>query len=339
LPPQLRWLILTDNEIEELPDELGRRPLQKLMLAGNRLRRLPDSLAACDSLELLRIAANQLTEFPAALLKLPRLAWLAYAGNPFCSAAELAAFENEPIAHIAWDSLDLDRQLGEGASGIIYLATHRQPSASQQVAVKLFKGAVTSDGLPHSEMAACIRAGRHPQLIPVLGKLDAHPQQANGLVMALIDNDFRNLAGPPSLDSCTRDVYAAGTIFAPATALRIAHALASTAEHLHRQGIMHGDLYAHNILHCEHGRALLGDFGAASFCPPDPAWAESLQRIEVRAYGCLLEELLERSPFATGPAAERLHPLKDACLTHDVGQRPLFAEIIEELEQLTPLLD
>ncbi|EPN74185.1 protein kinase, partial [Pseudomonas syringae pv. actinidiae ICMP 19101] len=42
LPPRLRWLILTDNRIESLPDELGRRPdLQKLMLAGNRLRSLP----------------------------------------------------------------------------------------------------------------------------------------------------------------------------------------------------------------------------------------------------------------------------------------------------------
>lgn len=35
LPPLLRWLILTDNRIQQLPDELGQRPLlQKLMLAG-----------------------------------------------------------------------------------------------------------------------------------------------------------------------------------------------------------------------------------------------------------------------------------------------------------------
>ncbi len=27
LPPQLRWLILTDNRIAELPEELGQRPL------------------------------------------------------------------------------------------------------------------------------------------------------------------------------------------------------------------------------------------------------------------------------------------------------------------------
>jgi Leucine-rich repeat (LRR) protein len=84
LPPQLRWLVLTDNEIEELPDELGRRPLmRKLMLAGNRLRALPASMGNLHQLELLRIAANRLTELPPWLLTLPRLTWLACAGNPF----------------------------------------------------------------------------------------------------------------------------------------------------------------------------------------------------------------------------------------------------------------
>jgi len=35
LPPMLRWLILTDNRIDRLPEVLGERPhLQKLMLSG-----------------------------------------------------------------------------------------------------------------------------------------------------------------------------------------------------------------------------------------------------------------------------------------------------------------
>lgn len=37
LAPLLRWLILTDNAIEELPSEIGQlQYLQKLMLAGNQ---------------------------------------------------------------------------------------------------------------------------------------------------------------------------------------------------------------------------------------------------------------------------------------------------------------
>ena len=48
LPPSLRWLILTDNQIETLPPAIGRcTRLQKLMLAGNQLQTLPAELAAC----------------------------------------------------------------------------------------------------------------------------------------------------------------------------------------------------------------------------------------------------------------------------------------------------
>ena len=72
LPPLLRWLILTDNDIAELPDALGRRPrLQKLMLAGNRLQALPDSMTGCERLELLRIAPIGSTHCPNGLLPCP----------------------------------------------------------------------------------------------------------------------------------------------------------------------------------------------------------------------------------------------------------------------------
>jgi len=339
LPPALRWLILTDNQLEALPPEIGNCPeLQKLMLAGNRLRTLPPQLAACSRLELIRLAANRLTGLPAWLLRLPRLSWLAYAGNPFTAALEAAALEDTPIAETPWDELDLHDPLGEGASGVIYRAAHRRPGAgSREVALKLFKGAVTSDGLPHCEMAACINAGAHANLIPVLGKVKDHPDESHALVMELIDPQFRNLAGPPSLASCTRDIYPEGTRFTLAAALRISHGIAAAASHLHEQGIMHGDLYAHNILHCGEGRALLGDFGAASFYEAeDPTLASLLQRIEVRAFACLLEELIERcDPHnASTGAIDALLQLKNACLNEDVFARPSFEQIKRTLSAL-----
>ncbi len=152
--------------------------------------------------------------------------------------------------------------------------------------------------------------------------------------MALIDSSFTNLAGPPSLESCTRDVYPADRRFAFAAALRLAHGIASAAEHLHARGIMHGDLYAHNILHGADGAALLGDFGAASFfAPDDRPVAEALQRIEVRAFACLLEELLVRSdPSLAGHQA--LAELQTACAAETIGARPLFAEIVAILSAL-----
>ena len=332
LPPQLRWLVLTGNQVEELPAEIGQRPmLQKLMLAGNRLRALPAGMANLHRLELLRIAANQLTELPAWLPALPRLTWLAYAGNPFCAEHE-QAMEGIPATAIAWDQLQLEQKLGEGASGVIYRADWRHDGASEEVAVKLFKGAMTSDGSPLCEMAACISAGAHPNLIPVLGQVEHHPDDAHGLVMSLIDPAFANLAGPPSLDSCTRDIYDEGKRFDLNAMLAIAHGIASAAAQLHQRGIMHGDLYGHNILHDNHGHTLLGDFGAASFYDPAAAHAQQLQRLEVRAFGFLLEELIERCD-APPSSLHQLNQLQAACVHADSAARPLFADIERQLRK------
>ena len=330
LPPKLRWLTLTDNCIEVLPDELGQcGQLQKLMLAGNCLSHLPASLADCHRLELVRIAANRFTALPAVLLSLPRLGWLAYAGNPFTQAQELAALADAATAGVAWTRLELAQQLGEGASGVIYQA---RLDGQDAVAVKVFKGAMTSDGLPRSEMAACVSAGAHAGLIPILGTLDAHPQQAMGLVMPLIDAAFRNLAGPPSLQSCTRDVYAEDLRFSTQQALAIAHGIASAVSQLHARGIVHGDLYAHNILHADAGACLLGDFGAASMFVPGSPEGALLQGIEARAFGVLLGELIGHAELPL-PA---LQALMDACMQEEPLRRPPFDVIERALRDLLP---
>ena len=330
LPPKLRWLTLTDNAIESMPDELGKcSELQKLMLAGNCLSHLPATLAACHRLELVRIAANRFTALPECLLSLPRLSWLAYAGNPFTEARELAALAGTGAAGVAWQRLELAQQLGEGASGVIYRA---RLDGVDDVAVKVFKGAMTSDGLPRSEMAACVGAGAHVGLIPILGTLDAHPHGALGLVMPLIDAAYRNLAGPPSLESCTRDVYADGACFDPPQALAIAHGIASAVCQLHTHGIVHGDLYAHNILHADAGACLLGDFGAASMFAPGSAQGEVLQGIEARAFGVLLGELAAHC----ATPLPGLQAMLDACLQDEVLRRPKFDAIERALRHMLP---
>ena len=60
------------------------------MMAGNKLTSLPEEMAGCQELELLRLAANDLKELPSWLLKLPKLSWLAFAGNPLGSARTTA---------------------------------------------------------------------------------------------------------------------------------------------------------------------------------------------------------------------------------------------------------
>lgn len=329
----LRWLILTDNKISELPAEIGLcTQLQKLMLAGNQLRALPDEMARCTRLELLRIAANRFSALPDWLFTLPRLSWLAFAGNPYGAAHEAAALAEKSIDEIPWPQLTMQKKLGEGASGVIHQAKWDRGSADEvEVAVKLFKGEMTSDGLPHCEKTACIRAGSHPNLIAVHGKVVAHPEGSTGLIMALVAPEFGNLAGPPSLESCTRDIYADGIQFSLRSALNIAHGIASAATQLHANGIMHGDLYAHNILHDGLGNCLLGDFGAASFYSrQDEPQAIAMQRVEVRAFGCLLEELLDRCA-ASGEDEEirkSLMRLHGNCVQVETAARPLFAEIL-----------
>ncbi len=307
LPAGLRWLILSDNRVESLPETLGRcHRLQKLALAGNRLTALPAGVARCERLELLRLSANRFESLadalPDGLLALPHLAWLAFAGNPFNAGQEALALEATPIARIAWRELQLGELLGEGASGRIHSARwHPAGGGDRAVAVKLFKGTVTSDGLPGSEMAACIAADVHAHVIGVEGRIAGHPDGVQGLVMDLIPPRYRSLAGPPSLASCTRDVYAPELRFTPAQARAIARGTGEALAHLHARGLMHGDFYAHNILVDDDAHALLGDFGAASFLPEDDAArAAALRRIDRRALGVLVDELAQR---CDGPAA------------------------------------
>ncbi|MEO7101240.1 MAG: protein kinase [Luteolibacter sp.] len=316
-PKALRWLILTDNRIARLPSSIGNCPqLQKLMLAGNHLVHLPDAMAACVNLELIRLAANRFRSFPEWLFELPRLSWLALGGNPW-SQTSCA----ETMAEIDWAHLRIGEKIGEGASGVIHQAHH----GNNPAAVKIFKGGITSDGLPEVEMATSLAAGRHPNLIDVRAKISNHPDDRQGLVMSLIDSDFVSLAGPPSLDSCTRDVYAEGCEFPPAVLLRIVRGLASAVRQLHNRGIIHGDFYAHNVLLNQEGDCVLGDFGAASFYPQGSA----VEPIEVRAFGCLLGELLLRCPSRP----EELWKLQRRCISEIVSERPGFAEIVDGLNQ------
>lgn len=326
LPLGLRWLILTDNRIATIPAEIGQcRQLQKLMLAGNSLQALPPELVNCQSLELLRISANLLPTLPDWLARMPRLAWLAFSGNPVCAADELR-YQAGSTPVISWASLKLGDKLGEGASGHIYQVQQQRDGQTMSMALKLFKGQVTSDGLPRSEMAACIGAGNYPQLIPLLGMLLGHPLEQHGLLMALIDPEYRVLAGPPSLESCTRDVYAADLHFNIATVLRLVAGVAMAIAHLHQRGILHGDVYAHNILYLPDGQVLLSDFGAASCMPSD---SDAWQRLEVRAFGLLLQELLQRCRFdsTTEGLLSRLEGLQQRCIQGSPAARPLFDEI------------
>ena len=332
LPARLRWLILTNNALTTLPDALGQRPrLQKLMLAGNRLSALPESLRAAPALELLRIAANRFERLPDWLPTLPRLMWLAWAGNPMTAALEADALVAAHARAVPAAALTPGERLGEGASGVIDAATWARGGAKLPVAVKRFKGTVTSDGWPDSEMAACLAAGAHDALVPVHGTLAGAADGAHALVLGRLPEGARALAAPPSFDSCTRDVYAADTCFDTARVRHFARQVAGAMAQLHARGLVHGDLYAHNLLRAG-DRVWLSDFGAAAFLPPaQPALHAGLRALDVRGFGVLLGEWLARCTAAQAPELAALRAWRNASQTSDIAAPFDFAKLHDSL--------
>ncbi len=329
-PPLLNWLILTDNKIEELPKSIGKSHLlQKCALAGNLLKELPAEMANCLNLELLRISANKLESIPKWLFELPKLSWVAFGGNPAAHQIDVKL----DLASFDWNDFTVKELLGEGASGFISKANWN--TKKEDVAIKVFKGEVTSDGLPKDEMDIAILAGVHENLIEVLGGIKNHPEAKSGLIMKLITPDYINLGNPPNFETCTRDVFDEKSSFNENELLKIAKNIASVCAQLHSKGINHGDLYAHNILVNKTAKCLLGDFGAASFYNVNSVQAHNIERVEVSAYGCLLEDVLGlvNENEMTSEAHSKWQKLITNCTIRQVESRPKFLEIVEILNE------
>mmetsp|Transcript_10371 Transcript_10371/g.28647 ORF Transcript_10371/g.28647 Transcript_10371/m.28647 type:complete len:499 (-) Transcript_10371:14-1510(-) len=315
LSPQLRWLILTGNRLATLPETMGDRcpNLQKCMLAGNRLAGpLPESLQRCRALELIRLSSNRLTAPPVVLWKyLPRLAWAAVADNPFLNhSAALAVNPTTTTTTDGGDSsssstttttslptLDItisedDPILGQGAGGV----TRKVLYQGQYVALKEYGGAMTSDGLPESERhwATVASQLQCDAVVQVLGQTAT----SGALVMEYLDG-YTALAGPPSLQSCSRDVYDETVdriVMTTADAHVLISKLLQTLSRLHAAGICHGDLYGHNILVRPHqpSQVRLTDWGAAfGYDVHDARYAPYVRWMELRALAVLVEEVQE----------------------------------------------
>ncbi|ORY56317.1 uncharacterized protein BCR38DRAFT_451018 [Pseudomassariella vexata] len=339
LPPRLRWLILTNNALTKLPKSIGKcSRLQKCMLSENQLHDLPEEMMACQKLGLLRLSANRIETLPSWLFQMPELSFLSFADNPCSTASGTSSIPSPSLAQVSWSDLEVQELLGEGASGIISKGIWKVNGQKHDVAVKLFKGDITSDGTPVDEMRACIVAGAHDNLIDPLGKVHDHPNK-KGLVMQLIPPNYSTLGLPPSLQTCTRDCFLPSMGLSTYQGLGILMSIAAAAVHLHEKGVSHGDLYAHNILYNEDGHALLGDFGAASIYA---GTAYPVERLEVLGFAHLLEDVWGLiKPGFNGTelrAHMQLEALHKRCASTNVIKRPGFHDILAELSGLHTLL-
>ena len=301
LKPQLRWLILTDNSISEIPDTIGRcKLLQKCMLSGNRLRKLPETIGNCKNLELIRLASNQLAEPPTELLQLPLLAWVGLSDNDFMKPGD--SFVDKPLQLLDGIDNSAGEVLGQGAGGV----TRKVSFQGRPVAVKTFGAAMTSDGKPAQERTiSCVASTlTSPALIEVLG------QTPDGsLVMEFLDQ-YEAIAGPPSMESCSRDVYSPDMALTRKQGISIVTNLLQAMAQLHQKGIAHGDFYGHNILvHKEDpSQVRLSDFGAAFFY--DKEMLPLLERIELRAFAIFVQEICD----IVAEEENELPALVDRCL-------------------------
>jgi hypothetical protein len=293
LAPQMRWLILTDNKLQSIPSTIGRcYKLQKLMLSGNQLTCLPEEISSCHAIELIRLSSNQLQEPPMTLLNLPNLSWIALSDNPFlASCASVSELNLKVYPQQDLDDPSKGEVLGRGASGITRkYRLNTDNDTYLDVAVKEYFSTITSDGNPQEERKVSMVASSlgSKSLVKVLGKT-----KNGNLVMDLLKN-YTVFAGPPSMESCSRDVYDINASVSVQRAVGMIESLLFALMKLHAVGICHGDFYGHNILISmdSDDELWLTDFGAAFFYERNTEYGNLIEKIERRAFKHLTTEIL-----------------------------------------------
>lgn len=362
LPTSLEWLILTDNHLTALPAAIGSLVrMRKLMLANNRLSALPASMGAMSELELLRVANNRLESIPPWLLALPKLTWLAIAGNPCVAPAPARA----ALPAVQYKELALGARLGEGTSSVVRKGEWR----AQTIAVKVYKARLSSDGQNLDEVRASC-AVDHPNVLRWLGYVEEGAREEGAREEARASSagsgwrlvgllewspGFTSLGKPPSMDSVTRDTYPPSARFGGAEIRDIARGICAALQHLHSRSLAHGDLYAHNILWRRNGGAAaadtkggharrggadgggavakLSDFGAAFYYGGASTTADGVhyERFEQRAFGFLLEELLERHDGTEPRLLPHVRAAATAATATVADDRPGFSALLEIL--------
>ena len=281
MPENIEWLILTNNYINKIVKIGHLLNLKKLMLSGNMLKSLPSDIIECKQIELIRLSNNQFNSVPICIFELNNLAWISMANNPCFPLPKL----NNDKQFIKKINVKHIEKIGEGTSGIV----HRSVFQNTEVAIKIYKGKMTSDGLSTNEIYTLSSIKPHINLIEVLGYLyGENEEDIEGLVMSLFNN-YNPIGEPPSFETITRDLYKIKII----NPEYIIEQIENVVNHLHKNNIIHGDIYAHNIIYNTYKKhSVLTDFGA-SFIVSSKDLLNKFIIIENRALNILKNELIK----------------------------------------------
>lgn len=277
-------------------------------------------------------------------------------------AVEPLEFRRPPAVS---DDYQIERELGHGGMGVVYLA--RQRSLNRQVAIKVLRpGQHTFGPLIHRflEEARNLAQLRHPHIVSIHEVGDAAGEPY--FTMEFIDGE--TLASVLSRGAMT-----------PSRAVELFKQVASAVQHAHRQGIIHRDLKPGNVLIDRHGQAYVTDFGLArnlgqdshltqsgellgtpQYMAPEQARGQNAlvgEATDIHALGLLLYEMLTGTPAfqATSPADILVKLLKEEpgdprridrripreleticlkCLRKDPGARyPNTAALLEDIRR------
>ena len=234
--------------------------------------------------------------------------------------------------------------LGSGASGKVYKGSYR----GEDVAVKIFKAmSKGSDGNSEDE-ASINNLIDTPFAISALGVIPAQQAEEGGkykgMVMKLLDGTYP-MGKVPSFQTVTRDEGAAphATNLSTSQVMGTIWNVANALEYIHSRGVCHGDVYLHNILRDGEGTARLSDWGASFVYDTSAEVASKIEKIEVLAFGRLVQDLLkwnlnvavpdstELGSHLNSKSGDKTMSLIASILQKEQSKRPTFREIKETL--------
>jgi len=151
-----------------------------------------------------------------------------------------------------WGSLQLQREIGRGRFGTVYLAW--DPRLERDVALKILHDARSTG--PIMREARMLARVRHPNVVMVF-RVEAHGGRA-GLGMEFVD-------GRP-----LKEVLEATGVFGAHEAAVVGCDLCRAVAAVHKAGLVHRDIKVQNVMRESAGRIVLMDFGAGEVQSDDP---------------------------------------------------------------------
>jgi predicted Ser/Thr protein kinase len=211
---------------------------------------------------------------------------------------------------------EIERQLGLGGMGVVYLARYKADGRDRRVALKVLSPGLVGDAKllkRFNREIEILKRLRHPNIVKCFGGgvTKGQPYYA----MEYIDG------------GTIQDVLKKRKKLTVEQAIEVGRQLCAALEHAHNAGIIHRDLKPANLFVSKNGRLKLGDFGIArdteataltaagktvgtyAYMSPEQihGGAPISRKTDLYATGCVLYEVLTgETPFVGDNPAEML---------------------------------